>query len=82
MTHDHPSEPPVIDRALRRVIGEIRDGLRHGYFEFTLSSEVIGGGRRRLQLRAGKNHQFVIPADECDNGSSDLRDEGALESRS
>jgi hypothetical protein len=80
MKYRHSSQPPVLDRVLRRVMGEIRDGLRHGYFEFTLSSEIIGDGRRRLQLRAGKNYQFVIPADECDTDSSDLRDEGALDS--
>lgn len=54
------------DRALQRVVTEIREGLRHGYFDYGVSCEVIGQGRRRLQLRAGKNYQFVIPADECE----------------
>jgi hypothetical protein len=73
----------AIDRALRRVAGEIEAGLQHGYFEYTISAEVIGQGRRRLQLRAGKNYQFVIPAEECEsaaNDFSDLRDEGATDS--
>lgn len=30
-----------------------------------MSCEVIGRGRRRLILRAGKNYQFLIPGDEC-----------------
>jgi hypothetical protein len=70
--------------AVRRVVSEIYDGLRHGYFEYTLMCEVIGQGRRRLQLRAGKNYQFVIAAEECDlaGRSGDLRDEGATDSRS
>jgi hypothetical protein len=55
----------VRDRALRRVLAEIHAGLRHGYFSFTLTCEVIGHGRRRLVLHAGKNYQFVIPAEEC-----------------
>jgi hypothetical protein len=78
------SEPPVIDQALRRVLGEIHEGLHHGYFEFTLSCEVTGQGRRCLQLRAGKTYQFLIPADECETAGKarDLRHEGAQDSRS
>lgn len=54
-----------IDRALNRVLTEIHEGLRHGYFEYVLTCEVVGQERRRLTLRAGKSHQFVIPKDEC-----------------
>ena len=39
--------------------------MRHGFFEFVLSCEVVGQERRRLTLRAGKSYQFVIPNDEC-----------------
>jgi hypothetical protein len=53
------------DRAMRRIIAELEAGLRHGYFEYTVTCEVIGHGRRRLVLHAGKSYQFVIPADEC-----------------
>lgn len=72
------------DRALSRVLAEIRAGLKHGYFEFSLTCDVISHNRRRLVLHAGKNYQFVIPADECESAgpSSDLHDEGAVESRS
>jgi hypothetical protein len=30
------------DRALNRIIDEIYSGLRHGYFEYALTCEVIG----------------------------------------
>ena len=53
------------DRALNRIIAEIYSGLRHGYFEYSLTCEVVGHERRRLVLHAGKSYQFVIPADEC-----------------
>ena len=53
------------DRALRRVVAEIVDGLRHGYFDFAVTCEVISQERRRLVLRAGKTHQFLIPKNEC-----------------
>ena len=68
------------ERALRRIVSEIQSGLRHGYFDFTVTCELIGQGRRRLVLRAGKHYQFVIAADECagvGNRPSDLQDEGA-----
>lgn len=55
----------MLDRALRRVLAEIQDGLRHGFFDFSLTCEVIGQERRRMTLRAGKSHQFVIPKEDC-----------------
>jgi hypothetical protein len=54
-----------IESALKRILSEILEGLRHGHFEYTLCCELIGNGRRRLTLHAGKNHQFLIPADDC-----------------
>jgi hypothetical protein len=55
----------AIDCALNRVLAELHDGLRHGFFEFTITGEVVGQERRRLTLRAGKSYQFVIPKEEC-----------------
>jgi hypothetical protein len=72
----------ALDSAFRRVLCEIDDGLRHGYFDFALTCEVTGNGRRRLTLRAGKTYQFLIPADDCDRrrhfSQGDPRDEGTL----
>jgi hypothetical protein len=56
----------ALDSAVRRILSEIDDGLRHGYFDFALTCEITGNGRRRLTLRAGKNYQFLIPTDDCD----------------
>jgi hypothetical protein len=69
-----------VDRALRRVLAEIREGLRHGHFEYVLTCDVIGHGRRRLVLRAGKSYQFVLPVEECSTAPScsDPDDQGAL----
>jgi hypothetical protein len=55
----------TVDRAIRRILAEIHDGLRHGFFECTLTCEIVGQERRRLTLQAGKSHQFVIPKEEC-----------------
>jgi hypothetical protein len=64
-----PVNPPreeALDRVVNRIFAELCDGLRHGFFEFTLTCEVIAQERRRLTLRAGKSHQFVIPKEQCD----------------
>jgi hypothetical protein len=53
------------DRVLARILAAIHDGLRHGYFEYTLTCEVIGHSRRRLVLHAGKTYQFVLTAESC-----------------
>ena len=59
------SPPAPVDQALRRIFHEIQDGLRHGYFEFTVTCEVISQERRRLILQAGKSYQFVIRKEDC-----------------
>ncbi len=80
MKTGHDGDASALNRLMRRVIAEIDDGVRHGHFEYTLSCEVIGQGRRRVVLRAGKHYQFVLPLDECESAgraSRDLRPEGA-----
>lgn len=67
-------EALAVDRALSRVLAEIHDGLRHGFFEFTLTCEVVGQERRRLTLKAGKSHQFLISKDECTRSAGSASD--------
>ena len=40
------------------------DGVRHGFFNFSIVCEIANGGKRKLVIRAGKSHQFTIPEDE------------------
>jgi hypothetical protein len=82
--HGSSGSTDRLEGALHRVLAEIHAGLRHGHFEYTLSCDVIGQGRRRLLLRAGKHYQFVIAADECESAArpSDPCDRGAPESSS
>jgi hypothetical protein len=56
---------PTLDQALTKIIHEIQAGLDHGFFDFTVTCEIVSAGRRRLTLRAGMSHQFVIPPEEC-----------------
>ncbi len=48
--------------ALLRTI--IEDGVDHGFFECLVSCEVVNSNKRRLVIKAGKSHRFVISEDE------------------
>ena len=50
--------------ALDHIDFLVVDGLRHGFFEFSISCEIGNGGKRKLVIRAGKSHKFTIPEDE------------------
>jgi hypothetical protein len=50
----------ALDRLERLVV----DGLRHGFFDYSIACEVGNGGKRRPVIRAGKSHKFTIPEDE------------------
>jgi len=53
-----------LKRALRRLESEVQDGLGHGFFELSVTCEVIKEGRRRLTIKAGKSYQFIIAQEE------------------
>ena len=40
------------------------EGLKHGFFEYSINCETVQGGKRRMVVRAGKSHQFTIPEHE------------------
>jgi hypothetical protein len=50
--------------ALDRIEGLVVDGLRHGFFDYSIACEIGKDGRRQLVIRAGKSHKFTIPEDE------------------
>lgn len=54
---------PELDRAWEKLKEELREGLRHGFFEYTLTCETQQG-KRRLTLKAGRCHRFNIPDSE------------------
>jgi hypothetical protein len=63
--------PRSVDRALSQLQDIVLRGLEHGFFECSVSGEIIPGGKRRLLIKAGHSFQFVIAADELDrNGRS------------
>jgi hypothetical protein len=60
------SNKPALEQAMDRLFGEVRDGLRHGFFELTVACEIVKGGKRGLTIKAGKNHRFTIPEEEIE----------------
>lgn len=60
------SNKPALAQAMDRLSREIRDGLRHGFFELTVACEIVKGGKRGLTIKAGKNHRFTIPEEEIE----------------
>ena len=55
-----------LEQAMERLTREVRDGLQHGFFELTVACEMVNGRKRRLTIKAGKNHLFTIPEEELE----------------
>jgi hypothetical protein len=53
-------------RALRKLEQLVLDGLRHGYFDCTVSIETIKEHKRRLVIKAGRSYSFIIPQEEAE----------------
>ena len=71
MPDDHGNHPNPgsghggqLREALDRLRGLVVDGLKHGFFDYTISCEVGNKGKRQLVIRAGKSHKFTIPEDD------------------
>ena len=39
---------------------ELHEGMEHGFFQITVTCEVVKGGRRRVRIAAGVVHQFIV----------------------
>jgi hypothetical protein len=68
---DAPIAPPFqrarsgqVREALDRLEGLVLDGLKHGFFDYSITCEIGNGGKRHLVIGAGKSHKFTIPEDE------------------
>ena len=63
---DDPHTETQLEATLRRVIDEIRGGVRHGHFEITVSGEIVKSDMRRVVVKAGRSYQVLIPSKEID----------------
>lgn len=53
-----------LDKAMAKLISELREGLRHGFFDYRLRCETVNGRKRQLVLEAGKKYKFTISEEE------------------
>jgi hypothetical protein len=85
----HSSEPAAtlreprlrsVDRALSQLRDIVLRGLEHGFFECTVSGEIIQQGKRRLVIKAGHSFRFVIEAHELGLDENARRDDSGQRS--
>jgi hypothetical protein len=50
--------------AFERLDSLLIDGLCHGFFEISISCQLIGGKKRELTIKAFKSYRFTIPENE------------------
>ena len=63
-SEDTPTAGTELDRALKKLVEEVRSGVEHGFFECSVTCEIVNGRKRRLVIRAGKSHRYVIGEEE------------------
>jgi hypothetical protein len=63
-THPGENGGPQVRDALDCLEGLVVDGLKHGFFDYSIACEIKNGGKRNLVIRAGKNYKFTVPAEE------------------
>jgi hypothetical protein len=63
-----PSTPATsrgqVREALDCLEGLVIEGLKHGFFDYSIACEIGNGGKRHLVIRAGKSHKFTIAKEE------------------
>jgi hypothetical protein len=55
-----PANRNQFDEARAHLEKVMVEGLRHGFFEYTIACELGHSGKRQLVIRAGKSHKFTI----------------------
>jgi len=61
-----PQEEGELGEALEKLHEVILEGLKHGFFDCSISCELIRGRKRRLTIRAGRSYQFTIAQEELE----------------
>jgi hypothetical protein len=55
---------PQFNKAMTCLERTVVEGLNHGFFDCTITGEILAGGKRQIVIRAGKSHKFMIPEEE------------------
>ena len=61
---DSSQDSNTLEMALLHLREVVLDGLRHGFFDYAITCEVVKGSKRRLTIKAGKSYQFTIPEED------------------
>jgi hypothetical protein len=54
------SEGGDLKAACEHMARELIDGVRHGFFEMTVSVEMMQSKKRCITIKAGKSYRFVV----------------------
>lgn len=54
------------EQMFRELNEIVMDGLKHGFFEYSLTCELINDRKRRFVIKAGKSYQFTIPEEDLE----------------
>jgi hypothetical protein len=52
-----------VREAIDRLEGLVVDGLKHGFFKYSIACETTNG-KRHIVIQAGKSYKFTIPENE------------------
>lgn len=55
-----------LEHMMKYVARDIMSGMRHGFYECSLTCEMMEGKKRRIRFKAGYIQQFVIQPQELD----------------
>jgi hypothetical protein len=55
------AESEQIQELLDHIEEMVIEGLKHGFFDYSITCEVSSGGKRHLVIRGGQSHKFTIP---------------------
>ena len=61
---DSRQDSNTLEMALLHLREVVLDGLRHGFYDYAITCELVKGSKRRLTIKAGKSHQFTIPEED------------------
>ncbi len=45
--------------ACEHIVRELLDGVRHGFFEMTITVETVQSKRKCITIKGGRSHRFI-----------------------
>lgn len=57
-----------LNAAIEKLTSEVLEGLDHGFFDISVSCELVNGRKRKLTIKAGKSYRFTISQEDLRRG--------------